>query len=90
MRETLRIHPSATARSCAPWNDVILGGKYAVKAGTLILVNVFDVHRDPLVWGDDVCFTVIFARENMTMINLSRLKSSNLNECSMGSSRHFL
>jgi cytochrome P450 / NADPH-cytochrome P450 reductase len=63
MRETLRIHPTATARSCAPSNDVILGGKYAVKAGTIILVNTFDVHRDPLVWGDDVGFIVLFAQE---------------------------
>jgi hypothetical protein len=89
MRETLRLNPSAPGRGCAPWNDVVLGGKYALKAGTIITVNVYDVHRDPLVWGDDVSFTVVFAPK-ITIINIPRLRSSDLNECSMGSLRHFL
>ena len=54
MRETLRITPSAPQRIVEPVEDTVLGGKYAVKTGTVIIVNAFECQRDELVWGDDV------------------------------------
>jgi cytochrome P450 / NADPH-cytochrome P450 reductase len=55
MRETLRLTPSAPQRGLEPVVDGVLGGKYAIKTGTVILANIYDVHRDPLIWGNDVC-----------------------------------
>ncbi|KAF7367847.1 Fatty acid hydroxylase [Mycena sanguinolenta] len=54
MRETLRLTPTAGKRGVTPLQDTTLGGgKYFVKAGTTILVHVWNMHRDPLVWGPD-------------------------------------
>ncbi|KAJ6505385.1 fatty acid hydroxylase [Mycena sanguinolenta] len=54
MRETLRLTPTAGKRGVTPLQDTTLGGgKYFVKAGTTILVHVWNMHRDPLVWGED-------------------------------------
>lgn len=56
MRETLRLTPTVPLRSVCPLEDTAIGGgKYHVKAGTTILVQVWIMQRDPLVWGDDVC-----------------------------------
>ncbi|KAK7065087.1 fatty acid hydroxylase [Favolaschia claudopus] len=55
MRETLRLTPTASKRGVTPLQDTTLGGgKYFVKAGTTMLVHVWNMHRDPLVWGEDV------------------------------------
>ncbi|KAF7367846.1 Fatty acid hydroxylase [Mycena sanguinolenta] len=54
MRETLRLTPTTARRSVTPLKDTTLGGgKYFVRAGTTIAVNVWNMHRDPLVWGED-------------------------------------
>ncbi|KAJ7452215.1 fatty acid hydroxylase [Mycena latifolia] len=53
MHETLRLTPTAAKRGVTPIQDTTLGGKYFVKAGTPILVQVWNIHRDPLVWGED-------------------------------------
>ncbi|KAJ7105601.1 fatty acid hydroxylase [Mycena epipterygia] len=53
MRETLRLTPTTSKRGVTPLKDTTLGGKYFVKAGTTILVDVWSMHRDPLVWGED-------------------------------------
>ncbi|KAJ7234012.1 cytochrome P450 [Mycena haematopus] len=54
MRETLRLTPTAGKRGVTPIEDTTLGGgKYFVKAGTTILLHVWNMHRDPLVWGED-------------------------------------
>ncbi|KAJ6631867.1 cytochrome P450 [Mycena sp. CBHHK59/15] len=54
MRETLRVSATAPKRGTTPLKDTTLGGgKYAVKAGTTILSQVWEIHRDPLIWGDD-------------------------------------
>ncbi|KAJ6598272.1 cytochrome P450 [Mycena vulgaris] len=54
MRETLRLVPTAPIRGTSALEDTIIGGgKYAVKKGTVILVQTVDMHRDPAVWGDD-------------------------------------
>jgi cytochrome P450/NADPH-cytochrome P450 reductase len=59
MRETLRLTPTAAKRGVTPLQDTTLGGgKYFVKAGTIILVHVWNMHRDTLVWGEDVCETL--------------------------------
>lgn len=54
MRETLRMAPTAPTRTVAPYEDTILGGKYAIKAEQLVTLQIIAIHRDPLVWGEDV------------------------------------
>lgn len=54
MRETLRLAPTAPARTVAPFQDTIIGGKYFVEKDASITVDTFDCQRDREVWGDDV------------------------------------
>jgi len=57
MRETLRLRPPASTRSVFPVEaTTVSNGKYAVTPEDTITVNVTQVHRDPEIWGDDVCF----------------------------------
>ncbi|KAJ6537331.1 fatty acid hydroxylase [Mycena sp. CBHHK59/15] len=54
MRETLRLSATAPMRATAALEDTTLaGGKYAIKAGTVIALQSWEIHRDPLIWGDD-------------------------------------
>ncbi|KAF4598867.1 hypothetical protein EYR38_007278 [Pleurotus pulmonarius] len=53
MRETLRMAPTAPTRTVAPFEDTIIGGKYAIKAEQLVTLQIIAIHRDPLVWGED-------------------------------------
>ena len=64
MRETLRLSPTAAARTVAPLKDVVLTGgdgnpenpenkRYQVKKGTVIVLHTNNMQCDPLVWGDD-------------------------------------
>ncbi|KAJ7164230.1 fatty acid hydroxylase [Mycena filopes] len=54
MRETLRLAATAPVRTTSPREDTTLGGgKYAVKKGDNIVIQAWDMHRDPKVWGDD-------------------------------------
>ncbi|THU98682.1 cytochrome P450 [Dendrothele bispora CBS 962.96] len=53
MRETLRLAPTAPSRAVSPVEDVVLGGKYAVKAGAPIMMQAWTAQRDIAVWGDD-------------------------------------
>ncbi|KAJ6560628.1 fatty acid hydroxylase [Mycena vulgaris] len=55
MRETLCLVPPAPKRGVTPLHDTTLGGgsKYFVKAGTPILVQVWNIHRDTAIWGED-------------------------------------
>ncbi|KAJ6474020.1 fatty acid hydroxylase [Mycena vitilis] len=54
MRETLRLAAPAPLRSAAPIADTTLGGgKYAIKKGTTIVIQAWEMQRDPKVWGDD-------------------------------------
>ena len=55
MRESLRLGPSAPARTVMPVEDTVIGGKYAVKKGSSIIINAWNTHRDPKMWGEDVC-----------------------------------
>jgi cytochrome P450 / NADPH-cytochrome P450 reductase len=55
MRESLRLSPTAFARTVVPKEDTTLcGGKYAVKAGTRVVLQNTITQRDPAVWGEDV------------------------------------
>ncbi|KAJ6600950.1 fatty acid hydroxylase [Mycena vulgaris] len=54
MRETLRLAATAPLRSTAALEDTTIGGgKYAIKKGTVIAIQAWDMHRDPSIWGDD-------------------------------------
>ncbi|KAJ7470036.1 cytochrome P450, partial [Mycena galericulata] len=54
MRESLRLTPTAPRRGVTPLEDTTIGGgKYFVKAGTAMSVQVWNMHRDPVVWGED-------------------------------------
>ena len=56
LRETLRIWLPAPVRSVSPTEATTIGnGKYAVTPEDTIVINVVQVHRDPEVWGEDVC-----------------------------------
>jgi cytochrome P450/NADPH-cytochrome P450 reductase len=51
----MRLFPPAPRRSVTPIKDTTLGnGKYAIKAGTTCTTMTIAVHRDPLIWGEDV------------------------------------
>lgn len=55
MHETLRLAPPASQRAIAAYEDtVIKGGKYFIPKTATVAVNVFEMHRDPKVWGEDV------------------------------------
>lgn len=51
--EALRLWPTAPAFGLAPFNDEILGGKYAIPKGTFTTVLIPSLHRDTSVWGED-------------------------------------
>ncbi|KAK7438635.1 hypothetical protein VKT23_017968 [Stygiomarasmius scandens] len=53
MRETLRLAPTAPARTVTPVEDVVLGGKFFIKAGTSVMIQSWMSQRDPAVWGED-------------------------------------
>ncbi|KDQ16559.1 hypothetical protein BOTBODRAFT_173064 [Botryobasidium botryosum FD-172 SS1] len=58
MRETLRLTPSATGFTLTPFEDEVIGTKggkrYQIKKGTAVIASLYDIHRDPAVWGEDV------------------------------------
>ncbi|KAI0655429.1 bifunctional P-450/NADPH-P450 reductase [Cubamyces menziesii] len=53
MRESMRLSPTAPARSVAPLEDTVIGGKYFVEKGTFMTINTVATQRDPKVWGED-------------------------------------
>ncbi|KAI5116970.1 hypothetical protein M0805_002171 [Coniferiporia weirii] len=64
MRESLRLTPTATARSVMPFEDTyLIGGdgdasnptnkKYEVKKGIAIMTHLPIIQTDPRVWGED-------------------------------------
>jgi cytochrome P450/NADPH-cytochrome P450 reductase len=91
MRETLRLAATAPMRSTTPIADTTLGGgKYAVKKGTAIVIQTWELHRDPAVWGDDVRSSFSNSLSFvMLMRNLHRHRptSFGLSGCSTGSLR---
>jgi cytochrome P450 / NADPH-cytochrome P450 reductase len=55
LREALRLNPTAVFHSVASVDgDQIIGnGKYAVPQDAIVLINAYNQHRDPAVWGED-------------------------------------
>ncbi|KAJ7508252.1 fatty acid hydroxylase [Mycena galericulata] len=54
MRETLRLSATAPLRGTTSLEDTTIGGgKYAIKKGQAIVIQAWEMHRDPAVWGDD-------------------------------------
>jgi len=51
--ESLRLWPTAPMFTRAPFQDEVIGGKYAIPQGTGVSVLLPMLHRDPSVWGDD-------------------------------------
>lgn len=51
--EALRLWPTAPAFGLAPFEDEVLGGKYAIPKGTFTTVLIPSLHRDKNVWGED-------------------------------------
>lgn len=67
MRESLRLGTPASFREVAPFEDTTLGGgKYAVKKDTTILCALYTTHRDPKVWGEDVCALPLHTLSSLT------------------------
>ncbi|KAF7316595.1 Fatty acid hydroxylase [Mycena chlorophos] len=54
MREALRLSAPAALRNTVSLEDTTIGnGKYAIKKGDTIIVQAWELHRDPTIWGDD-------------------------------------
>jgi cytochrome P450/NADPH-cytochrome P450 reductase len=51
--ESLRLHPTVPGFSRYPYEDTVLGDRWAIPAGTSITVLSFALHRDRSVWGPD-------------------------------------
>jgi cytochrome P450 / NADPH-cytochrome P450 reductase len=52
LKESLRLWPTAPAFALLPYKDEIIGGKYAVKARSQVVVLLPSLHRDRSVWGE--------------------------------------
>ncbi|WP_153505232.1 bifunctional cytochrome P450/NADPH--P450 reductase [Cumulibacter manganitolerans] len=50
LRETLRLHPTAPAFGLKAPEDVVLSGRYRVRAGQTVMVMLPNLHRDASVW----------------------------------------
>ncbi|MEM6584937.1 MAG: cytochrome P450, partial [Pseudomonadota bacterium] len=51
--EALRLWPTAPALGLAPFEDEVIGGKYAIPKGTFTTLLIPSLHRDPSVWGEN-------------------------------------
>ncbi|KAI5463064.1 cytochrome P450 [Mariannaea sp. PMI_226] len=70
LRETLRIHSSIGGIGVEPIEDTVLGGKYLIKEGDLVIALLEKAHIDPEVFGEDANE---FRPERMTEENFARL-----------------
>jgi len=52
LKESLRLWPTAPAFALLPYKDEVIGGKYALKARSQVVVLLPALHRDPSVWGE--------------------------------------
>lgn len=50
LMETLRLWPTAPAFGVRSLEDTVIGGRYALKGGDVVLVMLPNLHRDPKVW----------------------------------------
>ncbi|KAK7063396.1 fatty acid hydroxylase [Favolaschia claudopus] len=56
MRETLRLAATAPMRATTALEDCTIRGnrgEYALKKGQSVVINTWDLHRDPKIWGED-------------------------------------
>ena len=53
LNEALRLWPTAPGFTRAPFEDAVIGGRYAIPAGTPITTLIPMLHRDQSVWGPD-------------------------------------
>ena len=53
LKESLRLWPTAPGFTRTPREDTVLGGRYAIPAGTPMTVLSGMLHRDQGVWGPD-------------------------------------
>lgn len=51
--ESLRLWPTAPGFNRTPYEDTVIGGRYAIPAGTPMTVLSGMLHRDRSVWGED-------------------------------------
>ena len=58
LKETLRLWPTAPAFAVAPFEDVILGGRYRLRQNRRISVVLTALHRDPKVWAHPERFDI--------------------------------
>lgn len=54
LKEALRLKSTAPAWTVASKKDEVIGGCYKVEKGQPISIVLDALHRDPVVWGDDV------------------------------------
>ena len=58
LKEALRLWPTAPAFSLAPFEDEVIGGRYAMRKDRPVNVFVPGLHRNPKVWPDPDEFDV--------------------------------
>ncbi|XP_032677792.1 cytochrome P450 4C1-like isoform X1 [Odontomachus brunneus] len=56
LKESLRLYPSVHFISRVTAEDVPLNSSYIAPAGTIIHLNIYDVHRDPNFWPNPSVF----------------------------------
>ncbi len=58
LKETLRLWPTAPAFAVAPFQDVVLGGRYRLRQNRRVSVVLTALHRDPKVWENPERFDI--------------------------------
>ena len=58
LKETLRLWPTAPAFAVAPFEDVVLGGRYHLRKDRRVSVVLTALHRDPKVWAHPERFDI--------------------------------
>ncbi|KAI3594175.1 NADPH-cytochrome P450 reductase [Cupriavidus sp. U2] len=58
LKETLRLWPTAPAFAVAPFDDVVIGGRYRLRQNRRVSVVLTALHRDPKVWAHPERFDI--------------------------------
>ncbi|WP_019450439.1 cytochrome P450 [Cupriavidus sp. BIS7] len=58
LKETLRLWPTAPAFAVAPFDDVVLGGRYLLRKNRRVSVVLTALHRDTNVWANPERFDI--------------------------------
>ncbi len=87
LREMLCLQPTAAIWVVYPLEDTVVDrGKYFVKAGQAIALQIWDLHWDPSVWSDDVHASLSLISV-FDVDSVGRLKNFDLREWWMENSR---